>query len=458
MSTWQDYLAANRDRFVEEYLDFLRIPSVSTLPEHKDDVERAAEWAANRLRAAGLEAVEIMPTAGHPVVYGEWLHAPGKPTILIYGHVDVQPVDPLAEWTHPPFEPAIVDGKVYARGATDMKGNLLLAIIGVEALLKAGRELPVNVKFCVEAEEEIASPSLAPLLAAQHERFACDLAVSADGSQNPDRPALIVGWRGLAGLQIDVRSAAHDVHSGAGGFAPNAAHVLVRILDSLRGPGERILVDGFYDDVLPLSEADRAQIAAGATPPNELKRMWGIDVMVGEPGYTPAERGGSRPTLEINGMWAGYQGEGTKTVIPCEAHAKITCRLVPNQEPARVRDLIARHVAMQSPEGMTVSVRPISGDARPYLMPADHWGNRAAGRVLRELYGKEPIYRRGGGTLPVTTLFRDILGAYTITVAFSALDERLHAPDEFYRLANFELGQRAYCLLLEELGQAHTGP
>jgi acetylornithine deacetylase/succinyl-diaminopimelate desuccinylase-like protein len=407
---------------------------------------------------AGLEAVEILPTEGHPVVYGEWLHAPGKPTILSYGHVDVQPADPLELWTHPPFEPTVVDGKVYARGASDMKGNLLLAIVGVEALLKTRGELPLNVKFCVEAEEEIGSPSLAPLLAAQPARFACDLAVSADGGQDPERPGLIIGWRGVVALQIDVRSADHDLHSGFGGIAPNAAHVLVRILDSLRGPDERILVEGFYDDVMPLSEADRAQIAAAAAPIDEVRRNLGIAIAVGESGYTPAERVGARPTLEINGLWSGFQGEGTKTVIPSEAHAKITCRLVPDQDPARIHEVIARHVAPQTPEGITVSVRRFPGDARPYLMPADHWGNRAAGRVLTELYGKETVYRRGSATVPITGLFHDILGIDTVTLAFSGRDERAHAPDEFYRLANFARGQRGYCRLIEELGEVTPAP
>jgi acetylornithine deacetylase/succinyl-diaminopimelate desuccinylase-like protein len=278
--------------------------------------------------------------------------------------------------------------------------------------------------------------------------------VSADGSQDPDRPGLTIGTRGIAGVQIDVRSADHDLHSGTGGIAPNAAHVLVRLLDSLRGPDERILVGGFYDDVLPLSEAERAQIAAAAAPLEEVKRNLGIDVVVGEPGYTPGERAGSRPTLEINGMWAGFQGDGVKTVIPNEAHAKITCRLVPDQDPARIRELISRHVAKLTPLGIAVSVRQIDADNRPYLMPADHWANRVSGPVLKELYGKEPVYRRGGGTLPITELFHGLLGAFTVMLAFSSPDERAHAPDEFYRLANFELGQRGYCRFIEELSKA----
>ena len=457
MSDWSTYLAENRTRYLAEFLDLLRIPSVSALPEHAGDVQRAAEWTANRLTAAGLEDVQILPTGGHPVVYGGWLHAPGKPTILLYGHFDTQPVDPIDLWSSPPFEPTIRDGRVYARGASDMKSGLLTTIIAVEALLKTGGSLPVNVKFFVEGQEEIGSPQIPEFLGAQRERFACDLVVSADGGQHAeDQPVLSVSSRGLAGVQIDVRGARTDLHSGGhGGAVQNAIHALVEILGSLRSSDGRILVEGFYDDVIPLSDADRAQIASVPFDEEKYKHDVGVDALFGEAGYTPMERVGGRPTLEVNGIWGGFQGEGIKTVLPNAAHAKITCRLVPDQNPVRVADIIAAHVAKHTPPGVTATVRPLPGRARPYLMPSDHSGNQIAHAVLEEIYGKPPFYVRGGATVPVMDLFLTTLGAHTVTFGFGLPDERYHAPDEFFRVENFERGQAAYCMLLERLGREY---
>lgn len=454
MSTWQTYLDANRERFLDEYLDLLRIPSISALPEHAGDVQRAAQWVAERLEAAGLEHVEVLPTGGHPVVYADWLHAPGKPTILLYGHFDVQPVDPLALWTNRPFEPTIRDGKVYARGASDMKGNLLAEIVAVEALLKSNGTLPVNLKFFLEGQEEIGSPQLPAFLAAQKDRFAADLVVSGDGGQfTEEQPSLTVATRGLAGVQIDVRGAATDLHSGMyGGAVQNPIHALVALLASMHGPDGRILVEGFYDDVRPLDQDTRRQIGAIPFDEAEYRQSIGVKALYGEAGYSPLERVGARPTLEVNGIWGGFQGEGTKTVLPNEAHAKITCRLVPNQEPERVIELIQAHVAKHAPSGVDVTARPMPGGARPYAIAADHPGNQAARKVLTALYGKEPYYVRSGGTIPVTELFQTHLGAPTVSFGFGLDDERFHAPDEFTRLANWERGQQGYCLLLERLG------
>lgn len=455
MSDWQTYLDANRARFLEEYLELLRIPSISALPEHAGDVARAARWVAERLKAAGLEHVEVLPTGGHPVVSGDWLHAPGKPTILLYGHFDVQPVDPVALWTNPPFDPTIREGKVYARGASDMKGNLLAEIIGVEALLKTTGALPVNLKFFLEGQEEIGSPQLPAFLVAQKDRFAADLVVSGDSNQfADDQPSLTVATRGLAGLQIDARGAATDLHSGMyGGAVQNPIHALVALLASMRGPDGRVLVEGFYDDVRPLDAETRRQI--GAVPFDEAayRQAIGVKGLFGEAGYSPLESVGARPTLEVNGIWGGFQGEGTKTVLPNEAHAKITCRLVPNQEPGRIVELIQTHVAKHAPPGVEVTVRPSAGGARPYAIAADHPGNQAAREVLTALYGKEPYYVRSGGTIPVTELFQTHLGTPTVSFGFGLDDERFHAPDEFTRLANWERGQRGYCMLLERLGQ-----
>lgn len=456
MSTWESYLAGHQAQYQQELLDFLRIPSISALPEHAGDVQQAGEWVAARLQAAGIEHVEVMPTGGHPVVYGDWLHAPGKPTVMIYGHFDVQPVDPVHLWSSPPFDPVITEGRVYARGASDDKGNMLVPILAIEALLKSEGALPVNVKFFFEGQEEIGSPTVPPFLAANREKFACDLVISADGGQwAEDQPCILIALKGLTALQINLRGANSDLHSGMhGGAAPNPIHALVRILDSMRSPEGKILVEGFYDEVVPLSEEDRAQIAAVPHDDTNYKAGLGVDGLFGEPGYTTLERVWARPTLEINGIWGGFQGEGAKTVIPNEAHAKITCRLVANQVPGRIAGLIEAHVAKHIPPGVKVDFQRLPGNSDPYLMPADHPGNQVVHTVLKELYGKEPYYIRLGGSIAVCSLFQKELGAYTASFGFAMDDEKAHAPNEFFRLSNFELGQKGYCKLLKQMAEA----
>jgi acetylornithine deacetylase/succinyl-diaminopimelate desuccinylase-like protein len=453
--TWETYLEEQQSRYQEELLQFLSIPSISALPEHAVAVQEAASWVVDRLRAAGLENVQVLSTGGHPVVYGEWLHAPGKATVMIYGHFDTQPVDPLDLWTSPPFEPEIRDGRVYARGASDDKGNMLIPILTIEALLQAEGTLPVNVKFFLEGQEEIGSPQLPTLIANQRELLACDLVLSADGGQfSEEQPALLVAFKGLAGVQIDVRGARTDLHSGLyGGAVANPIHALVYLLDSMRSPEGKILVEGFYAAVLPLSAEDRAAIAAIPFDENTYKEGIGVDALIAEPGYTPQEHVAGRPTLEINGIWGGFQGEGIKTVLPNEAHAKITCRLVANQDPATIVDLLARHVQRYTPPGVQVTVRPLPGAAKPYLVPVDHWGSRAAEEVLTEMYGKAPYFMRIGGSIPVCELFHGMLGAYTVNFAFALWDEQQHAPNEFFRLSSFQRGQEAYGRLLHRLGK-----
>lgn len=453
MALWEPYLADHRQRFVAELLDFLRIPSISALPDHAGDVQRAAEWVAARLKNAGIESVRVLPTGGHPVVYGEWLHAPAKPTVLIYGHFDVQPVDPIELWTNTPFEPTIRDDRVYARGASDNKGTLLPAIIAVEALLKTTGALPVNVKFFFEGQEEIGSPQLPAFVAANKALLACDLVLNTDGGQwSETEPALNVGLRGICGMQIDVYGARSDLHSGGyGGSIQNPLHALAQLLASMHTPEGRVAVEGFYDDVSPLSPEDRARIAAVPFDETQYKAQIGVDELFGEPGYTTYERVWARPTLELNGMWGGFQGEGTKTVLPREAHAKITCRLVPHQNPHKILSLLQAHVEKHAPQGVRIVARPEEAVAWPYLVPADHPGNRAARDVLVELYGREPYYIRSGGSVPVCETFLRYLGAYSISFGFGLRDERAHAPDEFFRLVSFERGQRAYCMLLGRL-------
>ncbi|MFO7737731.1 MAG: dipeptidase [Desulfatiglandaceae bacterium] len=454
MTTWESYLNENRDGFIGELLDFLRIPSISSLPDHAADVQRAAEWVAARIKAAGLESVRIMPTGGHPVVYGDWLHAPGKPTVLIYGHFDTQPVDPLDLWKNPPFEPVIEENRIYARGATDDKGNLFIPIIVAEALLKAEGRLPVNLKLLFEGQEEIGSPQLPDFMSANQDLLACDLVLSADGGQwEKDQPALILGTRGLAAVFLDVQGPECDLHSGTyGGTITNPIHALVQILDSMHDAGGQVTVKGFYDSVRLLSDEERDQFARVPFEEARYLREVGANSLCGELGYTTYERAWARPTLEINGIYGGYQGEGLKTVLPGKAHAKISCRLVPDQAPSRVGDLVLAHVKDVTPPGVKVTATKSESGAIPYQSPADHRGLGIAATVLQDVYGKAPYLIRMGGTIPANALFLQHLRAYTIVFAFGLQDERQHSPNEFFRLSSYDRGQRAYGLLLRRLG------
>jgi len=454
MADWEAYLDQNQSRFLDELIDFLRIPSISSLSEHSGDVDEAARWSAQRLTAAGLKDVQVLPTGGHPVVYGHWLHAPGKPTVLIYGHFDVQPVDPLDLWTDPPFEPAVRDNRLYARGASDDKGNLLVPILAVEALLKTSGTLPVNVKFLLEGQEEIGSPQLPDFVENNKKLLACDLVLSADGSQwTEEQPTLIMGLRGLCALQVDVRGPSVDLHSGTyGGSFLNPIQGLVRLLESLHGPDGRVRVAGFYDQVQERSAAEREEIARVPFESGAYQVKLGVDALYGESGFTTHERVWIRPTLEINGIWGGFQGEGIKTVIPSTAHAKISCRLVPDQTPQEIREKVRRHLLDYELPGLATDVRIVPSGADPYLVPAEHYGNRAAARVFRRIYDRDPLPTYMGGTIPVCGILKTALGAYTINFGFALDDENVHSPNEFFRLDSFVRGQRAYVMLLEELG------
>ena len=451
---WTGYLESNTDRFLTELKDFLRIPSISALPEHAPDVRHAAEWVKTRLEAAGLEHSEILETGGHPVVYADWLHAPGKPTYLIYGHFDVQPVDPIALWTSPPFEPTERDGRLYARGASDDKGNMLAPIQAIEALLRTTGSLPVNVKFLLEGQEEIGSPQIPTWLAANTARFACDLVLNADSGQiGMDQPGLLLSTKGLCELEVSLHGANSDLHSGLyGGVVQNPLHAMAELIASMHSNG-RVTIAGFYDDVQHMTPAEREAMAAIPFDENKLKQELGLEVFPGEAGYSILERQAARPTLEVNGMWGGFQGAGVKTVIPNEAHAKITCRLVANQKPSKILELVKTHIETHTPAGVQVSVRLGQSMADAYLMPSDHPANQIASDVLEGIYGKQPWPIRTGGTIPVLALFKNLLGVETLGWGFGLNDERFHAPDEFFRIASFERARIAYCLLLERLGQ-----
>ena len=448
------HLTKTHDRHLEELMALLRIPSVSALPAHKDAVAQAADWLVARLRAVGTPDVRILPTAGNPVVYGHWHVRDGLPTILIYGHYDVQPVDPVALWESPPFEPVVRDGCLFARGATDDKGSLYTPIAALDAVRELSGTPPVNLKFLLEGEEEIGSPNLAPFLAEHASLLQSDLAISADGSMlDADTPALTIGNRGITAVQVDARGASTDLHSGVyGGAVPNPIHALVAVLAGMHDAQGRVTVQGFYDEVRALSEAERREIARVPFDEASYKGQLAVSALTGESGYTPLERVTVRPTLEINGIWGGFQGEGTKTVLPAEAHAKITCRLVPDQDPDLVAGAIERHVHRHAPRGTTFSVSRFPGKAHAYLMPPDHPGLAAAARALRNVYGKDPVRVRIGGTLPVSDLLRRGLGMWLVFFAFGEPDNRMHAPNEFLRLQSFDRGVRAYVRLFEELG------
>lgn len=453
MTTWQDYLAANGHRYIEELFEFVRIPSVSAMKAHIPDVARAGEWVVARLQAAGVEHVELMPTGGHPVVYGDWLHAGlEQPTVLIYGHFDVQPPDPLELWESPPFEPVLKNGRIYGRGASDDKGGMLTPIIAVEALLRTEGKLPVNVKFCFEGQEEIGSPQIPEFLEEHKEKFASDLVLSSDGLLwSADVPMMLTGLKGLASFEIHVTGPERDLHSGLGGVLQNPLEALSRIITSMRHENGKIAIEGFYDDVRDLTAEERKQFGESPYDADEHKAQLGIREFFGEPGYTNRERNWARPTLDINGMWGGYQGDGTKTVIPSKATAKLTCRLVVDQHPDRIVELVQQHVAKHTPPGVTAEVISFKDSGMPYLIPFDHPVNNVVGQVLTEVFGTEPHYARVGGSIPITDCFRQSLNAWTFNFGWTVMDENLHAPNEFVRVRNFERGQRAYCLVLERL-------
>ena len=452
---WEDYLSANQDRFVEELRDLVRIPSVSAKPEHMPDVEAAGEWVVARLKAAGAENVAMYPTAGHPVVYGDWLHAGAdKPTVLLYGHFDVQPAEPFELWETPPFEAALRDDRIYGRGASDDKGGMMTPIIAAEALLKTTGKLPVNVKFFFEGQEEIGSPTLAPFISANSKMLKADMIISADGGQwSETEPCLLLGLKGLVGCEVTVTGAKSDLHSGMhGGGVANALHGLSQIISDLKGRDGRINVPGFYEDVIELTVEDREAIARA--PFDEAEYIADLDVpdVFGEEGYTTRENLWARPTLEINGLWGGYQGGGIKTVLPREAKAKITCRLVANQTPDKIYGLLKAHIETLTPKGLRVSVERLPGNADPFLVPNGHNATSAVNEVLKEVYGRDPYLVRTGGSIPVMTLLLKELGVHGAVMAFGLDDENIHAPNEFYRLSSYRKGQIAYCKLLERLG------
>ena len=441
-----EYLAAHRERILGELIDFARIPSVSTDPLHRDDVRRAADWVATSLRAAGPIDVSVIATAGHPVVCGGWIGADRAPTLLVYGHYDVQPPDPLERWRSDPFAPELRDGRLYGRGVSDNKGPMLIPIKVAEAFFATRGALPLNVKFLFEGEEEVGSRSLEPFLEANRELLRADAVLAADGAMwRIDEPAVTLGCRGVAGLELTLTGAGRSLHSGRyGGSIANALHAMAEVVASLHAPNGRVAVEGFYDDVAPVSDAERGEIRALPFDEARFLADVGAPALFGEPGYSTLERQWIRPTLEVNGMWGGYQGEGSQTVTPNEAHAKISCRLVPDQDPDRVRALVVAHLERHVPAGVTLAIDGTRHAARPYRIPSGHPGLVTAERVLEQVYGRKPLRVRMGSTLPVSDLFKRILGIDTVFFSFSTTDEDFHSPNEFFRVHRLHEGLEAW--------------
>lgn len=449
------YVLRNEARFLDELKEFLRIPSISTLPEHNQDVRRAAEFAAAKLRAAGLENIEVIATSRHPLVYADWLHAPGKPTVLCYGHFDVQPPDPLEQWETPPFEPAERNGNLYARGAADDKGQMYSHIKAVETLFAVNGTLPVNLKFLLEGEEEVGGLSVAEYVANNPAKLAADVALVSDTEMYaPGLPTLNVGLRGLAYMEIEARGPARDLHSGLyGGAAPNAVFGLIELLSKMKDAGGRIQIPGIYDDVEPPSAEEKASWEHLPFDEKEyLASEVGATELTGEAGYSVFERTWARPTLEVHGIAGGFTGAGAKTVIPAKAVAKVSIRLVPRQDPARVMKSVEQFVKDHAPRGIQLEVRSLG--AGPGLMVnTDHPAIRIAAKAFSDIYGKPTVFTRSGGSIPIVGDFATHLGIPTILMGFGLPDDGLHSPNEKYNLRNYYDGIRTLAHFFEEYGR-----
>lgn len=448
------HLAARREARHASYLELLRIPSISALPEHGPDCQRAAEWIAGELDRIGFDHVEVSPTAGKPVVYADWLRAPGAPTVLVYCHYDVQPVDPIEEWETAPFEPFIRDGRVVGRGAADDKGQLHMHLQAFEALLETRGRLPINVRIVFEGEEESSSAGLAAWLPANLHRLAADAVVISDtGFFEGNRPALCVGLRGMVYTQIDVSGPVQDMHSGGfGGLIENPINALARIIAALKDDKGVVQVPGFYDEVVKLDQAERRALATMAYDDEAVRQLCGVPVLVGEAGYEPLERLGYRPTLDVNGIWGGFQGEGSKTIIPAKAHAKVSCRLVPNQDPEAIFERFRAFVLDVAPPGVTVEVN-LMGSGRPVVVGADDPVALTALDALEATFGARPYLIRNGGSIPVAEMFQTLLGKAPVMLGFTNPDDHAHSPNEFMLLDNYETGIRTICLFWDLLGE-----
>lgn len=446
-----EYAASRQEESLNELKEFLRIPSVSTLPEHRPDMQRAAEWLAQRMQQAGLTSVLVMPTDGHPVVYGEHRQAgAGKPTILVYGHYDVQPVDPLDLWLSDPFDPQVRGEDLFARGASDMKGQVMASLIAAEAWLET-TDLPLNVKFLIEGEEEIGSPNLVRFLEANRELLACDLCVNCDANiLTPDIPAISYSLRGLAYFELRLQGPAGDLHSGTyGGAVANPANVLCELIAGMHDEEGRVTLPGFYDTVRPLTPDERADLARLPQDEAWWKQTSGAPALSGETGYTSTERATARPTLDVNGLLSGFTGAGSKTVLPSKAMAKISMRLVPDQRPEQIAKSLRAYLEQHVPPTVTWELLDMAG-AIPSILERESDGVSAAMRSLEATWGREPLFSRQGGTVPVVGMIQESLGVKSLMLGFGLPDDNLHAPNEKFHVPNYHRGIQAYIRFLSE--------
>ncbi len=447
------YSRDHAERFRHELHEFLRIPSLSGNPAHGGDVKRAAEWLASHLHAMGVENAKVMRTAGHPVVYGEWMGAgPDKPTVLVYGHYDVVPAEMEDGWHTPPFEPVEKDGKIYARGATDDKGQLFIHVKALESCIEADGGPPVNVKLLFEGEEEISSPNLLPFIKTNQEKLKADVCVISDSSMRAiEEPAITYSLRGMTYIEVAVRGPREDLHSGFwGGATHNPALALAEIISKLYNRDKTIAVQGFYDDVAPISPEERKIIAKTALSEDQFKDATGAPAVWGDENYTIRERLSARPTLEVNGLWSGYSGPGPKTIIPAEAGAKISCRLVGNQDPEKIYKLLKQHIESIAPPTVKIKVSLVN-KGKPALIPYDLPEMQAASRAYRDAWGHEAVFMRGGGSIPIVADIYDLMKIPVVMMGYGLDSDGLHSPNEHYSIEMFHRGIETAIAYLQEV-------
>jgi succinyl-diaminopimelate desuccinylase len=456
MRELEQYLDQHQRRFVSDLCDWLRIPSVSTDKAHGAELRQAAAWLAGKLTGCGIQA-ELIETSGNPVVYAETPPVPGAPTVLVYGHYDVQPADPLDEWTTPPFEPVERDGNLYARGATDDKGQVLTHVHSVEAWLATVGRLPLQVKFLIEGEEEIGSEGVEEFIGQAKDKLACDVVVISDSSQyGPGQPAITYGLKGIAYFELRLNGARQDLHSGTfGGAVTNPLNALTRLMAHLVDDQGRIQVPGFYDDVAPLTDRERSQFAALGFSDELFQQQLGVTGLSGEAGYTTLERRWARPTCDLNGIWGGYQASGAKTVLPAKAGAKFSFRLVPNQDPAKIERALRSYLAAHCPPGITLELEAMHA-ARGIVVPLDSPYMQAAAQAIECGFERPPVFAREGGSIPIVSLFRDTLGADSLLLGWGLDDDNAQGPNEKFCLADYHRGTRASAHLWELLGKIAT--
>ena len=440
IQVWKDYQEKHKDRFLNELLELLRIPSISAKSENKEDMKRCAEAVKQRLLEAGADKVVIYPTDGHPIVYGEKIIDPSKPTVLVYGHYDVQPAEPLELWKSGPFDPTIIDGKIFARGSCDDKGQMYMHIKALEILTQTNT-LENNIKFCIEGEEEVGSPNLGKFVSANKELLKADCVLISDsGMISLDIPSIDIGVRGLSYIEVEVTGPNRDLHSGVyGGAVANPITILAKMIASLHDEKNHITIPGFYDDVAVATAEERALMARAPFDETEFKADLGVNELWGEEGFTTNERTGIRPTIELNGIWGGYIGEGAKTVLPSKAFAKISARLVPNQTSTKITEILINHLQKIAPAYVTVKATLHHG-GEPYMTPIDSTAYKAAAKAMEATFGKTPIPVRGGGSIPICSLFEKELGIKIVFMGFGLDSDNLHSPNEKFDIANFYKG------------------